>query len=195
MTTESSPMRHLIASLILAALAGCASDGPIRTVNYSLSPEYARDYLQWAAAPGPVWLQLRDAPFPGADAAAAATIADASSQIPSRIRARFTANPAEAGQPQVRVVYTFYPALSVTSAQICDDSRILPHRPPGDRLELMVAFCFERNPVAAIGVSAPPVAPGDTMALRQVAQRVTFDLFTDHHPGSDNANPIPRRGM
>ena len=178
--------RFLLASLALG-LAGCTSDSPIRTVDYSLYSDYnySPQYLQWAAAYGPVWLQVRDSPYPGGDAAMAEALAAVSSGEPANIRPHYTPDPAEAGQTQTRVVYAFYPALSVTSWQVCDPWYNLPHSLPGDRLELMVAFCFDAYPVSALGVSAPPLPPGDETALRQVADRVMVELFSPPRHGAD----------
>jgi hypothetical protein len=180
--------------LLAFTLGACGSDAPIRTVKYNLVSDYdyTSDYLQLAALPGPVWLQSRDSPYPGGDAAMGAALAEASRNLPPRLQTQFTADPAAAGQHQGRLVYTFYPAADIASASLCDDRYPIRHRPPGDRLEVIVAFCFDYYVVSSLAVSAPPVPPGDTVVIRQVAERVMTDLFPDvRRPDTQ----YPKRGM
>jgi hypothetical protein len=168
-------------------LAACAPESPIRTVNYSLTSPYdwSLQYLQWAAASGPVWLEVRDSPYPGGDAAMAQALVAVSSGKPEPIRPNYTVDPAQAGQRQMRVVYAFYPGLGVTSWQVCDPRYPMPHQPLGERLELMVAFCFEAYPISALSVSAPPLPPGDQTGLHQVAERAMIDMFREGKRGGD----------
>jgi hypothetical protein len=180
-------LRGVLGVSLVLGLGACTPESPIRTVNYSLSPEYdySNQYLQWAAASGPVWLEVRDSPYPGGDAAMAQALAAVSSGKPETIRPNFTVDPTQAGQRQVRVVYAFYPGLSVTSWQVCNPQYPLPHQQVGQRLEVMVAFCFEAYPVTAVGVSAPPLPAGDQSGLNQLAERAMIDMFRDGKRGGD----------
>ncbi len=189
--------RPAIAGLALLGLAACGTNDPIRSINYANSPDsdYTRDFMQWAGSSGPVLIELRDNPFPIGAAVVARTIAEASNGAPSGGIVTFTANPADAARPEWRVVYSFYPGSAVTSAQLCDESRQLAHRPQEGRLEVLVAFCNERYVIGSVGISAPPIAPGDTVGLAQLAERGMTDLLQPGKRGNDYPDKYPRRSM
>jgi hypothetical protein len=187
-------VRAGLAGFLALGPAACGPTGPIQTVNYNSVPEYdyTQEYLQLAAASGPVLLQSRGSPFPGGDPAMSQALVQVSNGLPVRIRPQYTPNPAEAGSPQGRLIYAFNSPPTLSTWQICDSRAPLPQVPPSDRLNLTVVYCFDYYPVSMITVSAPPLQPGDQQGLRQVAERVSADLFPDVR---HNDNSYSKRGM
>ncbi|MBI1776169.1 MAG: hypothetical protein HYR63_12555 [Proteobacteria bacterium] len=181
---------HRAACLGLVAV-GLLSCTGLRTINYGqpYQPTSARSFLGWAASAGPVLLEVRDNPFPVPPPVVASTIATAAFGVIPGIPARFTADPAEAGRPEWRVVYDFNVAPSTSSAQICDPNVPARRVATTDQLTALVVFCNETRPIIAAGAWSAPIPGSESPLFRQFARHSMATLFEPQFNG--NGHDIP----
>jgi hypothetical protein len=183
-------LRLVSAALVALVLAACTD---VRSVNsgYPYQSSTARSYLAWAAAAGPVLLELRGNPFQATDQAAAAALAEDASGSVHGIPVRFTAKAGEAAHPDWRVVYAFNTGAATAYSAVCGAKGAAEPTQSGKEMTALLVFCNEAKPIIAASVWAKPVAGPGAEGFRALAQHSMRDLFPPESMPGDSTVDYP----
>jgi hypothetical protein len=176
------PSRVIAGCACLALLAGCAASGAQtgRGTNLVASP---RQYLQYAGASGPVLVLPSSNPFPVPAQVVAEAAAEGFNDSLARYYARFTSDPAVAGQPGYRVMLNFDPPPGVPSSRVACAPPVLAQEVgrPVERedgyIPVVAGFCYEGGALSFTrGRLAADTLPGDR-TYRTFMQQLAYELF------------------
>jgi hypothetical protein len=164
-------------SSLLGFLGGC-EDAP-RTYAARVYVEGLREYVQYAAAAGPILTVVRGTPFGTSQAAIEAAVVEAIDGAPLVISPHFTADPAAAPRPDYRAVFVFDPPDGATARAACAD-RVRPE--PADAasragVRVLAAFCGGERVLSEVTGEARSVSGLDHPDFRALLRQTVRDLL------------------
>lgn len=165
------------AALIAAVTAAC-DDGPA-TVSSTVRSAATWSNMVYASSTGPILVEVRGAPFGSPPAQFREQIAGMmSGQVIGR-RVTFTADPAQAPRPLIRVSLAFNPPESADPRQLCDGTIATAAQPaaPGEKITVLAAFCDKDQLLSSVKGWVSRVASQDDPRFRDLMGQVVRDLF------------------
>ncbi len=184
-----------MAIALLAGLMACGTTVTSRNVESA----GARDLFTGAAGGRDLAVTVVGNPFAVGDNVLAAAVIDAMQGNNVGPPTRFTTRASANAEPGFRVVVAFNPRPSVPDYRLCyDDAPAPPTRPPGENLDVVMAFCGspwlrsafcgatgwcrKTTLISAVAARAPMAAPGDE-AFRRLLAGMTAELIPDTNAG------------
>lgn len=162
----------LAASGLLAACSVGQPGGPVTLTRSAVRDGQTVSAWQYSAARGPVLLEVWGSPTGQPPAAFARTLADVMPSPPFHQRARWTLDPAQAGDPDNRIVLMFGSPVAARGAVPCDDPRAVPvaqGMPGGTAIQM--TFCSGDSAMGETRITGPAVdGPGDPL-LHEMLRR------------------------
>lgn len=169
------------AAILSPLLAACSGDGP-HTVAHPIR-DRSVEFLHYAAADGPVLVDVLGQPFAGTVSGVDAAVLAAMNGARAAPRVRFTTDRAAAPEPETRVVVIFRPPADVTGRSLCaGDVPRLAGRPRPAEVEAFAAFCVDDKVWNEVTGRMTGVSRLDDPGFAALIAQMTRDLFP----------PVPR---
>lgn len=174
-------------SLILTAvLTGC-SGTTTRSLNAGYDDVAKVEFMQYAGAATPVFMEVINSPFAEGDMATAGRAAAESDGVLVGINVSFTADEGEASQSQFRVVHLFSPDRKVSINRICGYGDGNVPSPALNDSETMVfsAFCSHDEPITGSVSKIAALNGLDDPGFRTLMRDALRTMFSANDPRYD----------
>jgi len=185
-----SGLAFRIAAALIAVAGLAACEGATMTHYLNQQPLTARSYWRAAGAGKTLYLQVHGAPEGVSPEALAAVFPSPPTVAPGR----FTADPAQADDPQYRFVLAFDTSTAFSGDHACLLGPKLQPRSAGGEGSLMAAFCYRDEMLTQIRAdgAAEVLARG---LDRAPARNLLFQLSNRLVPPPERDADIDRRVM
>lgn len=166
-----------LGAAVLAGLTAACEDGPATMAGTWRSPA-AWSTMVYAAADGPILVQIHGKPFANAPDLPGQVAEALSRQVIGRV-VLFTPDRAAAPQPDIRLVLAFNPPQNLDSKALCGADPIPTAAEPRDKVTVLAAFCQGGTLLAsASGWVAKVDGPADGR-FRQMLAQLARELFRE----------------
>ena len=177
--------RHLII-LATLALGACASGGIVMVTNVFQASGFSTGHVQYAAARGRMFAEIRGNAFDAQGAGFEEEIASVL-RLPSYYPpARITTRPSEDTRTSQRLAFVFNPARPPGAALMCNDIDRVPLAPSGSETRVQAAFCSGERLLAEAHAVGPPAAGPEDPAFQDLMRQVMVNLL--RNPAADQVS-------
>ena len=161
------------------ALGACAGVSSIKVTNVTQSSGFSMGHVQYAAASGEMFAEIRGNAFDAQSAGYEEDIAGAL-RLPSYYpRARITTRPSDESRTSQRLAFVFNPDRPPGAALMCSDIDRVPVAPSSSETRVQAAFCSGERLLAEAHAVGPEAAGPEDPAFRDLMRQVMVHLLRD----------------
>ena len=171
------------------ALGACAGVSSIKVTNVTQSSGFSMGHVQYAAASGEMFAEIRGNAFDAQsagyeedDAQSAGYEEDIAGalRLPSYYpRARITTRPSDESRTSQRLAFVFNPDRPPGAALMCSDIDRVPVAPSSSETRVHAAFCSGERLLAEAHAVGPEAAGPEDPAFRDLMRQVMVHLLRD----------------
>ncbi|HJN04665.1 MAG TPA: hypothetical protein QF665_06090 [Alphaproteobacteria bacterium] len=168
------------------ALGACASEGLVKVTNVTQASGFSMGHVQYAAARGEVFAEIRGTAFDSQTAGSEEAIAS-SLRLPNLYpRARITTRPSEGARTSQRLAFVFNPDRPPGAALMCSQIDRVPVAPPGVETHAQAAFCSGERLLAQAHAVGPAALGPEDPAFQDLMRQVLVSLL--RNPAADRVS-------
>ncbi len=162
---------------LVFALGACAN--AIKVTNVTQSSGFSMGHVQYAAARGEVFAEIRGNAFASQGADYEEAIASTLRLPHSYPRARITTRPSEHARTMQRLAFVFNPDRPPGAALMCSEIDRVPVAPSGAETHVQAAFCSGNRLLAEAHAVGPAVAGPEDPAFQNLMRQVMLNLLSN----------------
>ena len=159
------------------ALGACASGGLVKVTNVTQASGFSMGRVQYAAAGGEVFAEIRGNVFAAQGAGYEEAIAS-TLRLPSLYpRARITTRPARGTRTSQRLAFVFNPDRPPGAALMCNDIDRVPLAASGPETRVQAAFCSGERVLAEAHAVGPAATGPEDPAFQNLMRQLMANLL------------------
>ncbi len=168
------------------AVGACASYSTVTVTNVTQTSGFSMGHVQYAAASGEVFAEIRgnvfDSQTAGYEEAIASTL-----RLPNLYpRARITTQRSEDTRPSQRLAFVFNPDRPPGAAFMCTEIDRVPVASSGSETQVQAAFCSGQRLLAQAHAVGPAAAGPEDPAFQDLMRQVLVNLL--RNPAADRVS-------
>lgn len=183
--------RPLVAALLAAALAACATGDAIVVNRVDIQALYSRDLVQWVGAGRDLPLRVTGNPTGLDDDAWGRTVAAAMNDTGWLPSVHLTTEPGETARGNYHVAVMFNAPGWMDDGSVCrGDTEGAELVPAGDRSMIAMAFCNEGRTISSAFASAPAIVDANAPQVRAALSQLMVQAFPRRNPNFPDRSDV-----
>ncbi len=159
------------------ALGACANTGFVVVTNVTQISGFSMGHVQYAAALGEVFVEIRGNAFDSQSDDYEEAIASTLRLPASYPRARITTRPSGDARVTQRLAFVFNPNRTPGAALMCDGIDRIPLAPSGAETHVQAAFCSGSRRLAEAHAVGPAGTGPEDPAFKNLMRQVMLNLL------------------